>query len=158
MLWISMTPCHMVSLEAAYRFLQIHATSLSDTLMSICRTTWCFHVFPSVCQATLCHSSDSCNLKWLRYQYSETNVIYFLFSLLRIKGHYVLRALLAHPQGALYKCHSVYCVRFHQFTAPGLKWNSTPIPVQQTDITHTQYTKCCLCTASWVWASNARNM
>jgi hypothetical protein len=36
----------------------------------------------------------------LRYehQYSETNVMHFLFNLLRIKGFYMFRALLAHPQ------------------------------------------------------------
>jgi hypothetical protein len=32
------------------------------------------------------------------YQYSETNVMHFLFSLLSIKGLYMFRALLAHPQ------------------------------------------------------------
>jgi hypothetical protein len=31
------------------------------------------------------------------YQYSETNVMHFLLSLLRIKGLYMFRALLAHP-------------------------------------------------------------
>jgi hypothetical protein len=30
--------------------------------------------------------------------------------------------------------------------------------VQPTEITRTQYTKCCLFSASWGWASNARNM
>jgi hypothetical protein len=30
-------------------------------------------------------------------QYSETNVMHFLFSLLRITGLYMFRALLAHP-------------------------------------------------------------
>jgi hypothetical protein len=45
------------------------------------------------------------------YQYSETNVIHFLFSLLRIKSLYIFRALLAHSQEALYKQHLVYCVR-----------------------------------------------
>jgi hypothetical protein len=44
-------------------------------------------------------------------QYSETNVIRFLFNLLRIKGLYMFRALLAHPQEALRKQHFVYCVR-----------------------------------------------
>jgi hypothetical protein len=34
----------------------------------------------------------------------------FVFNLLRIKGHYVFRALLAHPQEALNKRHLVYCV------------------------------------------------
>jgi hypothetical protein len=37
--------------------------------------------------------------------------MHFLFSLLRIKGLYMFRALLAHPQEALDKRHLVYCVR-----------------------------------------------
>jgi hypothetical protein len=37
--------------------------------------------------------------------------MHFLFSLLRIKGLYMFRALLAHPQEALHKRHLVYCVR-----------------------------------------------
>jgi hypothetical protein len=45
------------------------------------------------------------------YQYSETNVMQFLFSLLRIKGLYMFRALLAHPQEALHKRQLVYCMR-----------------------------------------------
>jgi hypothetical protein len=45
------------------------------------------------------------------YQYSETNVMHFLFGLLRVKGLYMFRALLAHPQEALHKRHLVYCVR-----------------------------------------------
>jgi hypothetical protein len=44
------------------------------------------------------------------YQYSETNVMHFLFSLLRIKGLYMFRALLAHLKEALQKQHLVYCV------------------------------------------------
>jgi hypothetical protein len=44
-------------------------------------------------------------------QYNETNVIHFSFSLLRIKGLYMFRALLAHPQEVLHKQHLVYCVR-----------------------------------------------
>jgi hypothetical protein len=44
------------------------------------------------------------------YQYSETNVMHFLFSLLRIKGLYMFQALLAHPQEAMLKWHLVYCV------------------------------------------------
>jgi hypothetical protein len=50
-------------------------------------------------------------LNWITvYQYSETNVVNFLFSLLRIKGLYMFRALLAYPQEALHKRHLVYCV------------------------------------------------
>jgi hypothetical protein len=44
-------------------------------------------------------------------QYSETNVMHLSFNLLRIKGLYMFRALLAHPQEALHKRHLVYCVR-----------------------------------------------
>jgi hypothetical protein len=40
------------------------------------------------------------------YQYSETNVMHFLFNLLRM-----FRALLAHPQEVVYKRYLVYCVR-----------------------------------------------
>jgi hypothetical protein len=58
--------------------------------------------------------------------------MHFLFSLLRINGFYMFRALLAHPQEALLKRHLVYCVRV--------------ISVGR------------LCNASWGWAINARNM
>jgi hypothetical protein len=44
------------------------------------------------------------------YQYGETNTRHFLFSLLRIKGLYMFRVLLAHPQEALHKWHLVYFV------------------------------------------------
>jgi hypothetical protein len=43
-------------------------------------------------------------------QYSETNVMHFLFSLLRMKGLYMFRAFLSHPQEKLQKRHLVYCV------------------------------------------------
>jgi hypothetical protein len=42
---------------------------------------------------------------------SETNVMHFLFSLLRIKDLYMFRVLLAHPQDTIHKRHLVYCVR-----------------------------------------------
>jgi hypothetical protein len=45
------------------------------------------------------------------YQYIETNVMNLLFNLLRIKGFYMFRALLAHPQEAMHKRHFVYCMR-----------------------------------------------
>jgi hypothetical protein len=35
------------------------------------------------------------------HPYNETNVMHFLFNLLKIKGLYMFRALLAHPQEAL---------------------------------------------------------
>jgi hypothetical protein len=88
------------------------------------------------------------------YQYRETNVMQFLFSLLRVKGLYMFRALLSHPQEAIHKRHLVYC--YVSWLHQG--WSSTPILVQPTDITHTQYTKCRLFRASWGWTSNAPNM
>jgi hypothetical protein len=51
----------------------------------------------------------------LLYQYNETNVIHLSFSLLRIKGLCMFRALFAHPQEALHKRHLAYCVRIMQF-------------------------------------------
>jgi hypothetical protein len=45
------------------------------------------------------------------YQYNGTNLLYFLFSLLRIKGVYMFRVLRAHSQEALHRRHLVYCVR-----------------------------------------------
>jgi hypothetical protein len=47
------------------------------------------------------------------YLYSETNVMHVLFNSLRIKGLYMFRALIAHPQEGLHKRHLVYvyCVR-----------------------------------------------
>jgi hypothetical protein len=36
-------------------------------------------------------------------QYDEIKVMQFLFNLLKIKGLYMFRALLAHPQEALHK-------------------------------------------------------
>jgi hypothetical protein len=44
-------------------------------------------------------------------QYKETNVMHFSFNLLRIRGLYMFRALLAHPQEALHKRDLVYCLR-----------------------------------------------
>jgi hypothetical protein len=47
----------------------------------------------------------------LVYQYSETNVMHFLFSLFRINSVYMFWALLADPQEVLHKWHLVYCMR-----------------------------------------------
>jgi hypothetical protein len=45
------------------------------------------------------------------YQYNETNVMHFSFSLLRIKDLYMFRTLLAYSQEVLHKQHSLCCVR-----------------------------------------------
>jgi hypothetical protein len=76
----------------------------------------------------------------LEHQYSETHVMYLLFSLLRNKGPYMFRALLAHPQTALNKRRFVYCMRVMSV--------GCTILVQPTDITRAQYTNSRLCSAS----------
>jgi hypothetical protein len=83
------------------------------------------------------------------YQYNETNVMHCSFNLLRIKGLYMFRALLAHPQEALHKRHLVYCVRIISVGC-----GTIAVKLQS----YTQYTKYRSCSASWGWSSNARNM
>jgi hypothetical protein len=46
----------------------------------------------------------------IHHQYSENNMMHFLFNLLSIKGIYMFPALLTHPQDALHKRHLVYYV------------------------------------------------
>jgi hypothetical protein len=62
------------------------------------------------------------------YQYSETNVMHFLFNLLRIKGLYMFQALLAHPQEARHQRHLVYvycvCVMSFGCTRIGVELQS----------------------------------
>jgi hypothetical protein len=77
-------------------------------------------------------------------------VINFLFDLLKIKGLYMLLALLAHPQE-----DCTYGTRYISWVLCQL---AAPVLLQTTGITRTQYIKCRLCSASWRWASNARNM
>jgi hypothetical protein len=99
-------------------------------------------------------------------QYNETNVMYFSFSLLRIKGLYMFRSLLAHSQEMLHKRHLVHCLRvmsvgcYQDWSGTGIRdTSSTPILVQQSnDITRSQYTKCRLFSTSWGWVTNARNV
>jgi hypothetical protein len=93
-------------------------------------------------EAYMCWSVTSCSVNitsvWKEQTvstHSKTNVMHFLFSLLRIRGLYMFRAF-----------------------RPWLEWNSSSTPTQPTDIIRTQYTKCRLFNASWGWASNARNM
>jgi hypothetical protein len=52
------------------------------------------------------------------YQYTRTNVMHFSFDLLRIKGLYMFRALLAHPQQVMHKRHLVYCVHMSVCASP----------------------------------------
>jgi hypothetical protein len=64
-------------------------------------------------------------------QYSETNVMYFIFNLLRINDLYMFAALLAHPHEALYKgnLRARYVSWLHQ------DGSGTPTLVQPTNIT-----------------------
>jgi hypothetical protein len=62
-------------------------------------------------------------------QYNETNVMDLSFRVLRIKGLYMFRAWLAHPQQALHKRNLVWVCQF------------AVARLQPTDITRTQYTK-----------------
>jgi hypothetical protein len=82
------------------------------------------------------------------YRYNKTNVMHFSFNLWRIRGLYMFRALLAHPQETLHIRHLVYCVHFM----------SVGLVPQPTDIKRTQCTKCRLRSVTWGCASNARNM
>jgi hypothetical protein len=71
--------------------------------------------------------------------YKETNAIKLSFSLWRIKGLYMFRALLAHPQEAFLQRQLVYCVRIMS-VGSGTAAVPATLP-QQTDIIRTQYTK-----------------
>jgi pyruvate-formate lyase len=59
----------------------------------------------------------------------------------------MFRALLAHLQEALHKQHLVYCVRVMSVGCTRVEAEATTL-VQPADITRTQYTKCCLFSAS----------
>jgi hypothetical protein len=54
------------------------------------------------------------------HQYSETNVMHFLFNLLRIMDLYMFRELLGHLQELLHKRHFVYCVRVMSVGCTGI--------------------------------------
>jgi hypothetical protein len=87
-------------------------------------------------------------------QHSRTNRMHCLYSVcyeLTACTRYMLWALFAHLQEALYIQQFVYivCV-LCQLAASGLAVSR--------HITHTQYTNYCVCSASWWWARNARNM
>jgi hypothetical protein len=93
--------------------------------------------------------SLACNLS---VQWNERDEL--LFNLLRIKGLYMFRALLAHPQEDCGTWYIAYILC--QLAAPGSKWNSNPGAANWHN-THA-ITKCCLCSSSWGWASNALNI
>jgi hypothetical protein len=69
------------------------------------------------------------------YQYSETNVMHFLFNVLRIKGPDIFRALLDDPQKELHNSTWYIACVLSLLAAPGMEWNT--FLVQPTDITST---------------------
>jgi hypothetical protein len=86
-----------------------------------------------------------------------TNMMHFLFSLLRIKGFYMFRALLAHLQEALYKRHLLYCVRVLSVGCTRIEVRFNPV-AWHAHVHNTQYNKCRLFSSSWGWVHNARNI
>jgi hypothetical protein len=77
---------------------------------------WIFIIFGAIFKTLLkCFTSVHrfycvCELLVYMCQYSETNVMHSLFNLLRIKGLYMFRAILAQPQDTLHKRHAMYQV------------------------------------------------
>jgi hypothetical protein len=74
---------------------------------------------------TLTENSNSpvvTGIKCIHSQHSETNVMHFLFILLRIKGLYIFRALLAYPQEALHKRHLCIACVLCQLAVPLQSW------------------------------------
>jgi hypothetical protein len=64
-------------------------------------------------QEVTCSWKDACfasNVLLYTRQYSEINLMHFLFNLVRIKGLYMFRALLVHLREALHKRDLVYYV------------------------------------------------
>jgi hypothetical protein len=57
------------------------------------------------------NSVRTTNLLPFVYQYNETNLMHFIFNLLRIMGLYMFRKLVVHPQEGLHKRHLIYWVR-----------------------------------------------
>jgi hypothetical protein len=81
------------------------------------------------------------------YQYSETNMMHFLFSLLRIKGLYKIWTLLAHPQEALNKQQLVYCVCV-------MSVGCTPTLVQPNNILNKLNKKCIMLVSQYWFAAH----
>jgi hypothetical protein len=96
-------------------------------------------VLPKRLASQFLHELTKCSgySRGINNRYSETNVMFIMFNVLRIKSLYMFPALLAHPQEVLDKRHLLYYVRVMSVGSTGR--------VEPTDITRTQYTKCRLC-------------
>jgi hypothetical protein len=103
---------------------------------NFCNTEWNNEIFCTAIQPGL---NNACEKFWLEksmfcwpctivYQYSKTNVMHILFSLLRIKGLYMFRAVLAQLQEVLYQRYLVYvgiaCVLCARVGVPLQSWCS----------------------------------
>jgi hypothetical protein len=82
-----------------------------------------------------------CSLMFCRpfiivYQYSKAT---FLFNLVRIKGLYMFRILLAHPQDVLHKQHLVCCVRIMSVGCTRIGVISCSPRESNSDISSAQY-------------------
>jgi hypothetical protein len=64
----------------------------------------------AMCHVTSCEQFPFYRPTLFGDQYNGTNMMHFSFNLLRIKGLYMFRALLAHPQESLHKTHLLHCV------------------------------------------------
>jgi hypothetical protein len=67
---------------------------------------------------------------YVLHQYSKTSMMHFLFNVLRIKGLYVFRALLADPQEVQHKQHLVYCVSV-MLVGCYQDWNGATAPLHK---------------------------
>jgi hypothetical protein len=81
--------------------------------------------------------------------------MYFSFSLLRIKGLYMFRALLANPKEALHKRHFVYCVRAMSvgYTRIGVELQSVPETSDNINtLTRLSAQECFIEVNNWFWS------
>jgi hypothetical protein len=72
-------------------------------------------------------------LQWIKIncnQYNETNMMQFLFNLLRIKSLYMFRPLPAHPQEVLPKRHLLYCMHVMSVGCTRIGVELVPVPLQ----------------------------
>jgi hypothetical protein len=111
----------------------------------VCRYS---EMFCWLCVIVCRYSEMFCWLCVIVCRYSESNVMHFLFSLLRIKGLCMFRTLLSHLQEALHKRHLVYCMRVMSVGCYQ-GWNGTEFhsnPGSRRRFTNgTWYTACVLC-------------
>jgi hypothetical protein len=106
---------HTTSQRATYSYTCAHAQKGHFTVLAAEKChTWNIVTYPWGSLPTFIVTYVNLMFCWpciIVYQYNETNVMHFSLNLLRIKGIYMFRASLAHPQEAPYKPHLVYYVR-----------------------------------------------